>query len=219
MEYEYKSKIIVVGPPSTGSTGLIELFHWLGIDTGFKDSTVEKVSSSESAKGLEWIVSPNYRRMWKRRRREENFDASPEVIKRPISHGLKGKGTRKSLIYKYREYGWDIRHVIFTVRNYSDYVDSQYRSKLRRGRKYNEESFKLMINTHMLGTYRILYDCARFEYPFTLLEYPKWCQDKGYCRRVLETVLDAKQLQKFDEAYAKTVDPDKIHFANENAGN
>jgi hypothetical protein len=210
MEYKHPDKIIVIGPPSTGTTAVVELLHWVGFYTGFKDYTVDNIHAKSAPKGLEWIRDPWQRRGWNRKRKNENFDMSPVVIKSPIGKGRAGRFPKKTLIQHYAGYGWNIQHVIFTVREWNDYFEAQRRSLTRRNRKNDTASVYKRIEPHMYLVYREITDIVRAEYPLTMLEYPRWCQDKEYCFRKLSPLMTADQCEKFEEAYLRTVDSSKI---------
>lgn len=218
MKYRSQNKLLVTGPPSSGTTFMTNLLHHCGFDSGFSEGhfiTDEPLVSR--GKGLEFLTGDTRKEF--RRKREQGEDISPYLIKKPIvpihenqesnSPLLPGAST---ILDRIRDYGWIIDQVVITIRQFDDFYEAACRHDLvtRDRVRLKFEDRKEAERWVSFGLYSLIEELARREIPYSILSFPKCAFDSSYTYRRLE-FLDMPQDQ-FMKIFQNIADPERVHI-------
>ena len=184
--------ILVTGTGRSGTSLLMALFTFLGLDTGFDEKEFERVQSSVSKAGF-----------------EKDHDPFPHIVK------CIWCSEKVDAIVNDRNYVID--HAILPIRNLEDSVQSRKRvtSLGEKNGGFDEasnENEQKQVNCRRV--YTLLYDLAKNDIPFTLLHFPRLANDAEYLWGKLEWLFQKHEIskEKFLEVHAKVSNPDMVHF-------
>jgi len=185
--------ILVTGAGRSGTTLLMAIFTFLGLDTGFDEKEFERVQSLGSKAGF-----------------EKHVDPYPHIVK-----CIWCSGKVDAMVNKY---DFLLEHVILPVRNLNDSVRSRKRvadlgeHEGSFDTASNEEQQK-QVNCRRI--YLLLHDLAKNDIPFTLLHFPRLANDAEYLWEKLEWLFQKHEIskEKFLEVHAKVSNPNLINFS------
>lgn len=190
---------LISGTGHCGSTAMLMLFEALGYETGNSTYPMcfrEFLRDYRVVEQIEKGETP----VW------------PEVIKHlgGFCYNL------KSYVNKWN---WKVDHVFILIRSLDESVNKrktkmswkslQVSKKRFDSMKELEKEEKLRNNLiHQIGS--LIYSIGELDYSCTLINYPRFAEDKEYCFRKLSEGLNLSK-EKFDIAYGKVIKSEKIH--------
>ncbi len=184
--------LIITGTGRAGTTFLVELLTALGLDTGFQGKRREDAYFEHCQAGLE----------------QEDIEApgTPYVVKNP---GL--SLTLDTVLARGRI---QLDHVLVPIRRLEDAAASRIRvggtgdvpGGLVGTENPADQAAVLSAQFHHL-----MLTLARYEVPYTLLEFPRFARDPDYTFRCLRPVLGDCTEERFRQAFALTARPEKVH--------
>ena len=188
--------ILVTGAGRSGTSLLMALFTFLGLDTGFDETEFERVQSSNSKAGF-----------------EKHQDPCPYIVK--------CIWCSEKVDAMVNKHAFAMEHVIFPMRSLEGSVQSRKRiSDLVGGGERvggfdnasNEDEQK-QVNCRRV--YNLLHDLAKNDIPFTLLHFPRLANDAEYLWGKLEWLFQKNGIskEKFLEVHAKVSNPNLINFS------
>jgi hypothetical protein len=180
--------IIVTGPGRCGTSAFVKLLHNLGQHTGFCRATVNRDWGSGGS-GLEWPIRGKH-------------------VKHPMPHVIKNPSLSMNLVERAERWGWSIDHVFILVRKPEDIVMSRFERTRGVGADVSDEDAQEHLTKAYLYAGKALLTCVGKGYPYTIIEYPRWAKDSGYCFEKVRPL--CKSLNHFLEAHEKTVDRSKL---------
>jgi hypothetical protein len=185
--------ILVTGPGRSGTSLLMALFTFLGLDTGFDEKEFERVQSSNSKAGF-----------------ERHQDPCPYIVK--------CIWCSEKVDAMVNKHDFLMEHVILPMRNLEDSVQSR---KLvanlgeENGGFDNASNEDEQKRVNCRRVYNLLHDLAKNDIPFTLLHFPRLANDAEYLWGKLEWLFQKHEIskEKFLEVHAKVSNPNLINFS------
>ena len=182
--------ILITGAGRSGTSLLMAIFTFLGLDTGFDEKEFERVQSSKENAGFERHVDP-----------------APYIVKCIwCSNRIDG-------IVKH----FPLEHVILPMRDLKSSVQSRKRvSELGQENggfdSAKDENEQEIVNSKRI--YDLVHGLAKNDVPFTLLHFPRLAKDPEYLWGKLEWLFLKHDIskEKFLEVHQKVSNPNMIHF-------
>lgn len=210
-----KQHVVITGTGRSGTTFLVELLTYLGLDTGFTPENLDSRRYELARAGLEYDLT---------------MEECPYIVKkiRFCEHA------RQILSQN------DIRidHVFIPMRDlYSaaesrrfvqkstlsemSPIDRWALSEIKKelpGGLWHTTSSEAGEQERILleQLYELLLALSDTMVPVTVMRYPRIVNDAAYLFHKLEPVLQGIPFERFDAAFAKTVRPDLVHSFSEN---
>jgi hypothetical protein len=220
MKFAHRRKVLVTGPPSSGTTAMTLLLHALGIDGGFNADELSSKQIAVKGKGLEYITGTTRRQL--RQDRNSGQDNSPRLIKKPIvpvheNNASNGAilGGATTVLDRVQNFGWEIEHVVVTVRKFEDFLeaarlhDTHTRSRVRLKFADTRETERWVG----YGFYRTIQQLEADETPYSVVEYPKFSANARYCFDKLQPMLTCS-FEEFERVHFELMSPDKAHVVD-----
>lgn len=184
--------ILVTGAGRSGTSLLMAIFTFLGLDTGFDEKEFERVRSSSGKAGF-----------------EKHEDPYPYIVK--------CIWCSEKVDAMVNKHDFQIEHVVLPIRNLNDSVQSRKRVASlgeTNGGFDNASDENEQKNINCRRTYNLLHDLAKNDIPFTLLHFPRLSSDSEYLWGKLEWLFSKHDISKerFLEVHAKVSNPNLIHF-------
>ena len=184
--------ILVTGAGRSGTSLLMAIFTFLGLDTGFDEKEFERIQSSHSKAGF-----------------EKHQDPCPYIVK--------CIWCSEKLDAMVNKHSFRIEHVILPMRKLDDSVQSRKRvedlgEKDGGFDRASNEIEQRQVNCRRI--YDLVHDLAKNDIPFTLLHFPRLANDAEYLWGKLEWLFQKHEIskEKFLEVHAKVSNPDMVHF-------
>jgi len=209
--------VVITGTGRSGTTFLVELMTYLGLDTGFSPQTIESKKYKEARAGLEFDI-----------RREE----SPYVVKKPRFCEYATEVLRRDDII--------IDHVFIPMRDlYSAaesrrFVEKNTLSQLSFSERLAVAQTREVLPGGLWGTtstepgeqeeilvqrvYDLLLALSDSTVPVTVMRYPRLVKDCPYLYEKLKPVLRDISYESFQAVFSKTARPELVHRFSENDG-
>jgi hypothetical protein len=205
-----RSHVVITGTGRAGTSFLVQLLTYLGLDTGFSPQRMALHSSSRA--GLESDI---------------RLEDSPYIVKSPwfSIHAEEVIQNRKDII---------IDHVYIPIRDLHAAAESRrYVTKVTKAKLDPAESDKVDSSAIPGGLwltreesqqevvlmnqlYKLVLALSDSTIPVTLLRYPRIVKDSGYLYAKLKPILKEITFAQFESVFNKTVIPSFIHSFNEN---
>ena len=205
-----RSHVVITGTGRAGTSFLVQLLTYLGLDTGFSPQRMALHSTSRA--GLESDI------------RSED---SPYIVKSPwfSIHAEELLQNRKDII---------IDHVYIPIRDLHAAAESRrYVTKVAKAKLDPAESDKVDSSAIPGGLwltreesqqevvlmnqlYRLVLALSNSTIPVTLLRYPRLVKDSRYLYEKLKPILKEITFTQFESVFNRTVIPSFIHSFNEN---
>ena len=170
-----KKKILITGTGRCGTTFLIKIMTFLGLDTGYTPHTYSRHIMSNCNSGME-------------RRFDERFEVlkNPDFIK-----------NIQSLPYA------DIHTVIIPLRDYEQSASSRYSHGFNAGGLWNSRTYTEQINFYHKIVAGYVLHMTQHDIPTVFLDFTRMVSDKEYLFSRLHPVLHDKNISytQFCEAY------------------
>lgn len=184
--------ILVTGAGRSGTSLLMAIFTFLGLDTGFDEKEFERLQSSNSKAGF-----------------EKHEDPYPYIVK--------CIWCSEKVDAMVNKHDFVLEHVILPMRNLDDSVQSRKRVMdldEENGGFDNASSEDEQKQVNCRRVYNLLHDLAKNDIPFTLLHFPRLANDAEYLWGKLEWLFQKHEIskEKFLEVHAKVSNPDMVHF-------
>lgn len=196
---------MISGTGRSGTTALVQLFTYLGVDTGYTRETCWQVDEVSSA-GLEFdVTSP----------------ARPYLIKSPWLCRRMDEAQEIGVV-------WDC--AIVPIRDLNDAASSRERVYRQHQEENNPEAHAApgslwatkdpasQAAASAMEFHHLLHRLAEQEVPTFMPVFPRFAQDADYLWRVLEPVFRGLEISKghMKVAHGRVMQPQKIHtFAKE----
>jgi hypothetical protein len=195
-------RIIITGTGRAGTTFLVQLFSFLGFDTGFCSETAMAAVDRISHAGLEHCLTA---------------EPNPYVIKSPWF--------AEELLTALAEGRVAVRAAIVPVRDLVDAAESRRRVC----REAAKEGFDPLSHSGALwltadpaaqeaklaeAFHRAIYALVKYEIPIYFAEFPRLALDAGHLYRSLEPLLDEHGVtrEEFVRAHRAAARPEFIHM-------
>jgi len=162
-------KIYITGTGRCGTTFLIKLFSFLGLDTGYNPDNYKLFINSNCNSGMERIYNePN------------SIIKNPHIILN-ISHIIKDNTIK-------------IKKVIIPIRNYNESAKSRIHHKNNTGGLWyaKDEKSQLLFYKHIISNY--IYYMTKYDIPTLFLDFDRMVSDKTYLFENLRFILDEKNI-------------------------
>lgn len=207
-----RSHVVITGTGRAGTSFLVQLLTYLGLDTGFSPQRMALHSSSRA--GLESDI---------------RLEDSPYIVKSPwfSIHAEEVLQNRKDII---------IDHVYIPIRDLHAAAESRrYVTKVAMAKLDPAESDKVDSSAIPGGLwltreesqqevvlmnqlYKLVLALSNSTIPVTLLRYPRIVKDSRYLYEKLRPILKEITFTQFESVFNRTVIPSFIHSFNENDG-
>jgi hypothetical protein len=205
-----RSHVVITGTGRAGTSFLVQLLTYLGLDTGF--SSQRMVLDSASRAGLEYDL------------RQEN---APYIVKHP-NFSLYAEDilrNRKDIL---------IDHVFIPMRDLHAAAESRRHVATIAKSKLSPEEWNKVDTTRIPGAlwltkdesdqetvllgqlYNLVLTLANTTIPVTLMHYPRIVKDSKYLYTKLEPILKEITYAKFEPVFNNAVIPGFVHSFNEN---
>ena len=203
-----KHKIIITGTGRTGTTFLVQLLTYLGLDTGFKD--IDEGMYEICDAGMEYtLVDPS----------------SPYIVKNPWLCDELDDIMRTGEVV--------IDHAFIPIRNLKDAAASRIHvSEKAKKKKLLSKMKGIFKNEGVPGglwhtkkpseqtsilaqqLYKLIYTITLFEIPHTFLDFPRIIKDPNYLYAKLSPVLGVIDYKEFKHAFDVVANPSLVHDFN-----
>ena len=188
-------KIVITGTGRAGTSFLVQLLTYLGLDTGYTQDQLDLHAISNA--GLE---QPNWEK-----------ESSPYIVKSPL--------IAESIHYTLATGAVEIDHILIPMRPLRHVSASRKRvSKLggegTPGGLDSGLSYQEQLNNHARQFFGLMMAIARYEIPHTLIEFPRLVLDCKYTYRQLLPVLEGVTYDQFSDSFARLAKPEFIHFGS-----
>jgi hypothetical protein len=206
--------VVITGTGRCGTTFLVELLTYLGLDTGFTPQELARYKLKGARAGLEKSLI-----------REK----CPYIVKKPsfCDHA--------PLVFANEKLSID--HVFIPIRNLHAAAESRrlitrqkiaalpfiqrliYRLKPRQlsGGLWGTSSLKQGVQENVLKTkiYNLLLTLSEHRTPYTLIRFPRLINDGPYLYEKLKPVLNNIPYEKFEAAFHTVRHPELVHHFNQ----
>jgi hypothetical protein len=197
-------KVIITGAGRAGTTFLVRLLTRLGFDTGFTPGA--EPFCKEWRSGSEWQAYVDYNDISFDQIRQ-TLDASPHIMKAPEwSFWLKPLLARGLL---------ELDHLIMPIRD----LDVAAHSRLAVGLDWkmpdgltDDERPDVQAHVHAAAVGRVVEAAMLYSIPLTIMAFPSFVRDMGYCYDKLSNVVDIDWLP-FETAWGGLAQPEMIKWA------
>jgi hypothetical protein len=191
--------VVITGTGRAGTTFLVELLTYLGLDTGFTPKDLAKIMKSHSKAGLEWDI------------RAEN---APYIIKSPWFCGYSDE------IIKNEKFALD--HVFLPFRD----IEAAAASRIRVVKEHpptelppdkmigglmGTQKFEEQADILMRNIYTLLNALADSYVPVTLLSFPRFVNDADYCYKKMRPLLGKMKFPEFKKSFDTASHPEFVH--------
>jgi hypothetical protein len=189
--------VLITGPTRSGTTFLLALFHYMRFYTGYCDAEVNFRQAGSLVAGLEYLTD------------KDRLGCYPLVIKHPLSW----VGGR-SLFQVLDSLGLEVKHMLVTTRDQEALVDSNLKFIKYMNRKHDDsrsEAIKQEIRKTLPVVQAELFaTIEEREIPHTVIEFPRMVYDREY---LFDSIKHLRKVtrEKFDLAFDRVADPDKVH--------
>jgi hypothetical protein len=216
MKYEHKSKVFITGSNASGTSFMCLLLHYLGLDCGYGEEEFNKEMMKDRGKGVEYLTDKYILREL-HSSRERGYDISPLLIKKPFmpnwDEDKQLKDPESKTVFDFaREYNWDIKYIVITIRKFDNFLKAIRRSEILTRHEIRDK-FKDDVTTSRWvqnGLYRVVEEIASKDIPFSLVSFPKLTEDPDYLYSKIEPIID-KSYEDFLPIYNKLVRPELVH--------
>jgi hypothetical protein len=208
-----KKHVVITGTGRAGTSFLVELLTYIGLDTGFDAATVHLKKNPISRAGLEHDV------------RDQNC---PYVAKSPsFCEHAKEIFERNDII---------IDHIFIPVRELNAAAESRRhvnKDTISRGSLLKKISNLFKIKHHSGGLwfpkkyrfprqedtllrllYEVIFCISNTQVPLTLLRYPRLAKDSWYLFQKVKPILGDIDFESFKVSFDKVARPELIHNFN-----
>jgi hypothetical protein len=170
----------------------------MGFYTGYVDRKIEQVQHKSVVGGLEYLG------------RSTQLEAYPYVIKHPMTW-VGGKSVFQTI----DQHDLEIQHMLVTTREPEALISSNMKFWHANEREHTKERVKAIqqemrkvlpeVQKELFAT------IEEREIPYTVLEFPSIVQDKEYLFDNIKHIRRVTR-EKFDAAFDKLSDVNKVHF-------
>ena len=167
------SKILISGTGRCGTTFLIKLFTFLGMDTGYTTENYEQYIHTECNSGMERWIDSKYSVL-----KSPNFLAEIHRVVQSVR----------------------IRAMIIPIRNFTDSAVSRTHFGNGAGGLWNAHDTPSQIAFYKAIMANYLYYMVRYDIPTIFLDFTRMVTDAHYLFTKLRELLEVSELQ-FMEAY------------------
>ena len=183
-----KKHVVITGTGRTGTTFIVKLLTYLGLDTGFSvDDTKTYINAAERC-GLEFKAG-----IW-------DLADAPYIIKSPwFVDCAEALFAREDI---------QIERIFIPMRDL--YAAAESRRYIRGGLwktdKPDEQENVLLVNL-----YKLILAISNTDIPITLLQYPRLIRDSLYLYNKLETILNKVPYDEFKATFDEIYEPTWVH--------
>lgn len=208
MKVDHPNKIIITGPPRSGTTFVLSIIKALGIDIGFSERVTNHKTVKAVGGGLEYLRQHPQRIKFKRSLKK-GHDISPRVIKHPVARPV----TLRKLFDTIQGRKWKIDICILMSRDVDQVIKSTLYHKKLNG---NKKRFKGWVDNEAesweeveeLWKKRLPLVLAELSielmsYPTLIIHHPEFARNLEYASEVFRPVLTLldKTEDEFVEAW------------------
>ena len=178
-----EKKILITGPGKCGTTFLVQLLTYCGVDTGYTPETFQQ-SLDKTGAGGEWNIS-------------QKGLPTPYIIKNP------GFCIHLSGTAAWHE--WEVEHVYVCMRPYDQILAHQ-----KDQAQYDANVLLLFtgIATHV-G--QLMEHLVFRDIPYTIVKFPNIVKDPKYCYEKILPLINIRY-DEFLKIYNRVADLKKVHY-------
>ncbi|MEH6582649.1 MAG: hypothetical protein V7754_11990 [Halioglobus sp.] len=189
-------KVVITGTGRNGTTFLVQLLTWLGLDTGFSRTDIE--TSNKANAGLEvgiyerwdkasksWIPNPQY------------------IVKSPLICDKIDQAMGFGNV--------TFDHVYIPMREIDSVVASRVRVGHEDGGYWGADNPKDQKLFLLDLFHQLIFSLAKHDIPYTLMVFPQLASDPLYCYEKLSYLMKDIPYETFLEAFEATSQQGKIH--------
>lgn len=201
-----ENKILITGPPRSGTTLMLMMFYSAGFDIGYSEQEV-KTYYKEKSNGFEFMTDVLYNNL------NITAENTPKVIKEPfrMSNFKYITAIDWALIYN-----MNIEHLIVCVRSDLEEVKKstirllEHKKKLFPHRKkYNDPTLlDRKLEEVEKCSYLFLRQIVEYDLAPIFIEYPRFKIDLDYCHNKLQNVFNVSK-KEFKTIWDGAIDDDR----------
>lgn len=188
-----RKHVVITGTGRAGTSYLVELLTFLGLDTGFTPESVSSLKDSVGRAGLEHNIL---------------HDNCPYIIKSPWFCDVADEVLQRDDI--------NIVHVFVPIRHLQAAAESRRfvtQSGSVYGGLWHTDSQEEGVQEGVLANqfYKLMLALSKTDIQVTLLNYPRITQDPVYLYNKLLPILPNVAIDTFLDVFNKVVQPDLVH--------